>query len=268
MSVVRKFNSDNRIQLKGGTRNFGHHEPRYTESSLISNMDMSHDLARLSLKRRSIKQHDEYVSSSLASKSSLVPSKALELLKATRINAGQIPCERCDSKRHGSENCPWFKKDRDDHPDARDAPRLGEPTGPVVILQRAKVVTMPGDGSCLFHSLAYGLGSKATPLRRDIVRFLAMNPTLEIAESPLEDWVQWDSNSSLKAYVRRMALSSTWGGAIECFACSRLKNVNVRIFEKLRNGSYKQIACFDVAKNFPTIDVLYCGRCHYNALVL
>ena len=45
-------------------------------------------------------------------------------------------------------------------------------------------------GSCLFHSMAYGIGGvSASSLRPQIGAFIAKNPNLEIAETPLKDWV-------------------------------------------------------------------------------
>lgn len=56
-------------------------------------------------------------------------------------------------------------------------------------LKNATVKPQPGDGSCLFHSLAYGLadGHSASQLRREIAQFVANNPNLEIAETPMHE---------------------------------------------------------------------------------
>ena len=107
-------------------------------------------------------------------------------------------CDACDGK-HPTDRCPHFKgKARDKHPDAKRASEKkflgGMPgAGPVEVLQHgaARVVRQPGDGSCLFHSLSYGLrdGSSASSLRREVAAFIAANPSLVIADSPLKDWV-------------------------------------------------------------------------------
>lgn len=59
-------------------------------------------------------------------------------------------------------------------------------------LPQARVVRQPGDGSCLFHSLAHGLrdGVSAHALRNQIVRFIEGNADLEVADSPLKDWAR------------------------------------------------------------------------------
>jgi len=89
-----------------------------------------------------------------------------------------------------------------------------------------------------------------------------------IADSPLSDWVKWESRSSCQSYAKRMARGG-WGGAIEMAACSRLKNINVHVYERSRGG-FQRISCFNVdgASARTTVHVLYGGRVHYDALIL
>lgn len=140
-------------------------------------------------------------------------------------------------------------------------------------LKSARVVRQPGDGSCLFHSLCHGLNAgSAQSLRREIAGFLQQNPSAQIAGDTLEEWVRWDSNTSVSDYARRMATSG-WGGGIEMAACSLLKNVNVHVYENSSRGSrgcsteFKRISCFDSPNATRTIHVLYQGGVHYDALV-
>ena len=135
------------------------------------------------------------------------------------------------------------------------------------------MVKQPGDGSCLFHSLAYGISggrasrSDASKLRREIARYMASNADLVIADSPLRDWIKWESNISTSAYARRMSRGG-WGGAIEIAAFSHLKKVNVHVYERFgRRGKFKRISCFDQPGSRRTIHILYGGRVHYDALV-
>ena len=112
------------------------------------------------------------------------------------------------------------------------------------------MILMGCGGSCLFHSLCYGLGSGSAPgLRKDIARFIASNPNLEVAGDPLKDWIQWDGGGSVRSYTAKMgSANGPWGGGIEMAACSRLHKVNIHVYEKqrLRSG-FKRISCFDVA---------------------
>lgn len=144
-------------------------------------------------------------------------------------------------------------------------------SGGNVVLRSARVIRQPGDGSCLFHSLNYGLagGSTAQSLRREIASFVQQNPSLQIAGDTLEEWVRWDANSSPSDYARKMAVSG-WGGGIEMAACSLLKNVNVHVYENVGRGcgaEFKRISCFDSPNAMKTIHVLYQGGVHYDALV-
>ena len=156
-------------------------------------------------------------------------------------------CDKCDGN-HPTDSCPWFKKPRDKHPDAKPASEkkmLGMQSGPVEVLRAsaARVIRQPGDGSCLFHSLSHGLGdgSTASKLRREIAEFIAANPTLNISDSPLKDWVLWDSGSTVQQYCRKMATGSHWGGGIEMAAVSHLKHVNVFVYQS-SGGGYKRIS--------------------------
>ena len=109
------------------------------------------------------------------------------------------------------------------------------------------------------------------------------NPTVRIADTPLADWVkvsvmpvvmiymsrrkysQWDSGgSSVSAYARKMS-SSAWGGGIEMASVSKMKGVNVHVYEQTYGG-FKRISAFDHEESpetKPTIRVLYGGGVHY-----
>lgn len=136
------------------------------------------------------------------------------------------------------------------------------------VLRAARVIRQPGDGSCLFHSMAYGLKEgSAHSLRQEIAKFIEVSPSMKIAGDTLEEWVRWDSRSSVGQYARRMACGG-WGGGIEMAACSHLKRVNVHVYES-RGGGYefKRISCFDSPGANRTIHVLYQGGVHYDALL-
>lgn len=134
------------------------------------------------------------------------------------------------------------------------------------------MVRQPGDGSCLFHSLCYGLkrigmGDQASQLRRELASFIQRNPKLEIAGDTLEEWVTWDANTSVGSYAQRMAAGRAWGGGIEIAACALLKKTNIHVYER-KAGEIRRISCFDCPQ--PTkrlVHILYQGGTHYDALV-
>lgn len=189
-------------------------------------------------------------------------------------------CDKCDGP-HPTEKCPHFKGGRENHKDAwanygKEHPaRMGSGGGNYV-LRGASVVRQPGDGSCLFHSLAFGLGNygyrgvSAFMLRRELADFIRKHPKLEIAGDTLEEWVSWDSNTSVHAYASKMAAGRAWGGGLEIASCSLLKQANIHVYE-MKGGEIRRISCFDYPEKkrpgqVPTIHILYQGGMHYDAL--
>ena len=136
----------------------------------------------------------------------------------------------------------------------------------------------PGDGSCLFHSLAHGLRDARVAdydhrrLRQALMDWLARHEDLKIADTPVRDWVLWDANQAVPAYVGRMRIGG-WGGGIEMAACARKFRVDVHVYERSPAGArhpFKRISRFDAPARPPRgrVDVLYCGGVHYDGLVV
>jgi hypothetical protein len=158
-------------------------------------------------------------------------------------------CDKCDEP-HASAECPYFRAERLDHPDA-SAPAGGlfaALSGPPCYLLGANVLAQPGDGSCLFHSLAAGLddGSSGASLRTDAAKFVAgAGASTRIASTPLSAWVYWDSGLSAVDYARRMAASTDWGGGIELATVALLRRVDIHVFEPTaERGRLKRIGFF------------------------
>ena len=146
------------------------------------------------------------------------------------------------------------------------------------MLRQARVVRQPGDGSCLFHSLAHGLRDARVVdydhrrLRQALMDWLARHEDLKIADTPVRDWVLWDANQAVPAYVGRMRIGG-WGGGIEMAACARKFRVDVHVYERSPAGArhpFKRISRFDAPARPPRgrVDVLYCGGVHYDGLVV
>lgn len=201
-------------------------------------------------------------------------------------------CDKCDGA-HDASRCPHYKRNRDRHPDAQPGRKciLGDVSVPL-LLRRGRVISQPGDGSCLFHSLRFGLARMAPTerkvaavpsthsLRQQLARWVVANANLRIADTPVHKWVRWDSGVVPQAYAARMARSG-WGGGIEMAACSRLMGVNVWVYEKVGRG-FERISCFDApcgggggagggaprpADAAGTVHILYQGGVHYDALL-
>lgn len=216
-------------------------------------------------------------SSSSSSSSAVVAPSIIETsndaLLTSKNNKKPVTCDKCDGK-HETSECPYYRKDRDNHPDAQKNfyKKLGgTSTLPGAIIRNGRVERQPGDGSCLFHSLSFGLrdGSNASSLRREVCSFINKYPQMKIADTPLSDWIKWDSGGSVGSYTRRMA-SGAWGGGIEMASVSIMKNVNVHVYERSGSG-FTRISAFDHPNNpesKKTVRVLYCGGVHYGNLLL
>lgn len=201
-----------------------------------------------------------------------------------------LRCDRCDGP-HVSTACPHFKKGRGNHPDAQlgsSLKGLGARSGPILLLRHGTVRPQPPDGSCLFHSLRFGLErcrplhqnvpANARSLRAHLARWIASHADMRLADTPLSSWVKWDSGLSTNQYASKMERSG-WGGGIEIAACSYSFAVNVWVYEKRRanrGGGFERISTFDAPSRGHagtsgvadrTVHVLYQGGCHYDALI-
>lgn len=178
-------------------------------------------------------------------------------------------CDKCDGP-HETDNCPHFKRPREKHADAWTSygkAKSGADSKEIVhVVRNARVVPQPADGSCLFHSLSYGLSDRSTAssLRREICRYVESNPETIIADTLLKDWIKYDSGGTVQSYAKRME-GGTWGGGIEMAALTKMKTVNVHVYEKCEDG-YRRISSFDNPNAQKTISVLYQGRMHYDAI--
>jgi len=191
-------------------------------------------------------------------------------------------CGKCDGD-HDTDVCPHYPKERAAHPDAVQRSNvtaaLAESPGGNQVVFFARVVRQPGDGSCLFHSLMYGLGDvvpgSASRLRRELSEWVRQHPEERIADTPVSDWVHWDSGLSVEAYARQMLSPAAWGGAIEMAAFARLKRAHVHVYECQLGGlaGYKRISVFPcpaskgkARESLRTVNLLYQGGVHYDAL--
>lgn len=136
-----------------------------------------------------------------------------------------------------------------------------------LVLTSARVVAQSGDGSCLFHSIAYGLGEgSGISLREEVSSFLSKNGDLLISDAPISDWIMWDTGLSVASYADSIARGA-WGGGIEIACLSAMKRVNVHVYEKLSRGRYKRISCFNTLRARKNVHILYSGGLHYDALI-
>merc|ERR550537_938207 len=103
--------------------------------------------------------------------------------EARKTATSVLVCDKCDGN-HATDKCPHFRKEREKHISAwENYGKKGVVAGNQEVTygpHECTVVNQPGDGSCLYHSLTYGLGTgDAGKLRKDIANFVARNPNLK-----------------------------------------------------------------------------------------
>lgn len=202
-------------------------------------------------------------------------------VSSSPVASSPVRCDKCDEA-HETHLCPHFRQARDAHKDAWSEYQAADGSqkkksddreclAPSA-LQAATVTRMPGDGACLFHSIAHGLyklgyREDGQRLRQRIANFIEENPDFEVVGTKIGSWIEWDSNNTVAEYVSRLSCGSFWGGGIEMAACAHLFGVDIAVYEEDWGGSYRRISGFlsDVEPNGAVL-LLYSGRAHYDAL--
>ena len=108
-----------------------------------------------------------------------------------------------------------------------------------------RVVPVPMDGNCLFHSafrelrrlrLAQDVGS-AHALRLKLLDWIATNGTkAECNDLTVEQWINLETEESLKTYVNRLKRNGEWGGIVELYALTEVYDVVTCVWEPLGRG--------------------------------
>jgi hypothetical protein len=153
---------------------------------------------------------------------------------------------------------------------------------------RVSVIPQPRDGSCLFHSLARGLGKGGNggELRNEVASFIVRNKNAPLGGGTLgtsvKDWIKFDSNVTPRRYASDL-VGGKWGGAIEVAVAAQTHGVDVDVYTRQGNHGFQRTAQFQpVCKRPPSggggrgggealsrvtkVKLLYTGRCHYDLL--
>lgn len=135
--------------------------------------------------------------------------------------------------------------------------------------KKTKLVRQPGDGNCLFHSLAHVLPGKikAASLRKKICEYMEDFPALDISGTPLAEWVQMASQSSVEDYSRRMQRTGEWGGAPEIAVCARMEGLDVCVYQPVDDEFELMAEFLGGGSGSSIVHILYSGRMHYDALM-
>lgn len=131
---------------------------------------------------------------------------------------------------------------------------------------------VPGDGSCLFHSVGRHVGASASDLRRAVVAVLRRHPDLDVVGCSLADWTQWYAGKSIGAYADELARPGAWGGGLELAILARMYGRPIDVFER-RSGdgpaTCQRISRFESPRpgRGAPLRLLYTGRSHYMPLL-
>lgn len=133
-----------------------------------------------------------------------------------------------------------------------------------------RVKTQPGDGSCLFHSIAATAGLKGSghELRQRTVEYMRKNgKNVEISGKNIEEWIRWDDGYDVERYYTAMQ-GKAWGGGIEMAAMAAMLDLSIHVYETANTNDsrfrMRRISTFGDGKK--EVDVLYVGEAHYDAL--
>ena len=134
------------------------------------------------------------------------------------------------------------------------------------------IYRQPGDGSTsLFHSMSYGLndGTSGPSLRREICNYIASHPDEIITGNPLKELTKRNSNYDVRSYSGMMS-GGDWSCAIVMAIFTKIKNVNLHVYERNMNDGIKRTCAFDQPEpaTKKVVRVLYSGEGHYDAIVI
>ena len=215
---------------------------------------------------------------------------------------GVVSCSKC-GKDHRTDQCPDYLEDRGVHEDAQPnsaAKEAGpEPDTPPLTLPpgAAKGVRQPRDGTCLFHSLAYGLAKTVkggAKLRTKLLKWMADNADKIISGKTWAERVEkimvHDAQASatqrythtrsskrtrsvaeggateVEKYCKKMQSPREYGGQLEIIAFQQSEKVSVWSYKALDDGSYHRTGVVgSPGGEGKVVHIVYDGT-HYDAL--
>jgi hypothetical protein len=114
--------------------------------------------------------------------------------------------------------------------------------------------------SCLFESFSHFVNMQTDDVRQGICDFLETNPKLT-DDLSAEDIVKFESDTTLKKYIKKMRQVSTMGGATEIKAFCIIFKKNI----KIKSEPNDKIIEFIVNNEYPFLHLRWTGN-HYDAI--
>lgn len=134
------------------------------------------------------------------------------------------------------------------------------------------VVKQPGDGACLFRSIAFGLDDRydGLQIRRLVAELIEKEPTHTIANTTVSDWIRNEGYSGSNVqYARDLLRGDFWGGDLEIALAAHLLEINIHVYKHFGNR-FRRITSFNVPNAMTTVNVVYQPEpsSHYDALLV
>jgi hypothetical protein len=99
-------------------------------------------------------------------------------------------------------------------------------------LSRAFVTDVPGDGTCLFHAIAFPFQNpllSGENLRDIVANIIERHPHALLHGVSIETWIQWESHCTAILYAKKLR-KGMWGGALEMTILASLLNVDIFVY--------------------------------------
>ena len=99
-------------------------------------------------------------------------------------------------------------------------------------LSRAFVTDVPGDGTCLFHAIAFPFQNpllSGENLRDIVANVIERHPHALLHGVSIETWIQWESHCTAILYAKKLR-NGMWGGALEMTILASLLDVDMFIY--------------------------------------
>lgn len=134
------------------------------------------------------------------------------------------------------------------------------------------VVKQPGDGACLFRSIAFGLDDRydGLQIRRLVAELIEKEPTHTIANTTVSDWIRNEGYSGSNVqYARDLLRGDFWGGDLEIALAAHLLEINIHVYKDF-GQRFRRITAFNVPNAVETVNVVYQPEpsSHYDALLV
>jgi hypothetical protein len=95
-----------------------------------------------------------------------------------------------------------------------------------------QIIKMKGDGDCLYHSLSYKLKDYSNYyIETEVLNFIENNPNYLIHDTPLYQWIDYDTGLNMKKYIKQLKNTTLYPGPIEIQIFCKLFQKNVHIYE-------------------------------------